>query len=445
MSAAGSRRRLRWLGIALSREEARRLPQVHGTADFRRGDDALHPLHALRSLRPGDRRDHGARHVRTWRARRDRDIRRPHRRFRAVRQHDRSLSGGRADVQAVPLRGADVGAVEAQERLATRRARQQPRRPGEERPRDARAAARERSGERMLAFGQGSLLVRSAQHRRPADVAARQAGRRMEAGRLADGSRVCRERAPGHRCAARSRGSRRAGVAALDARGNDACRSASARARQRQHRLSLAPDRLSRRWRARRHSVPRHVDRRRRRTGPRARRRQLPAQGPAAARAQAASGRKERCADLIVAFGRRRLADAHCASCDRHAVAIAGDARADRRRRRARRWQGRARGAAGIGNCGGRGCHRGQPVVGRAAGDPARQLRDPAPRRVADRGACTSARIDHGRDAWRMHGGGQHGRRLRRGRCPAEKRIERAGDAWCGRRRITPRLPAASC
>ena len=44
------------------------------------------------------------------------DVRRPHRRLRAVRQHDRPLPGRRADVQAVPLRGAHVGAVAAQER-----------------------------------------------------------------------------------------------------------------------------------------------------------------------------------------------------------------------------------------------------------------------------------------------------------------------------------------
>ena len=85
MPVAGPRRRLRRVGFALPREEARRVPQVHGPAHLRRGDDALHPLHALHSLRPGDRRHHGARHVRPRRARRDRDVRRPHRRLRVVR------------------------------------------------------------------------------------------------------------------------------------------------------------------------------------------------------------------------------------------------------------------------------------------------------------------------------------------------------------------------
>ena len=40
--------------------------------------DALHPLHALRALRPGDRRHHGARHGRARRARGDPLLRRPH-------------------------------------------------------------------------------------------------------------------------------------------------------------------------------------------------------------------------------------------------------------------------------------------------------------------------------------------------------------------------------
>ena len=80
-------------------------------------------------------------------------------------------------------------------------ARQQPGRAGEERSRDARAAARERSGQRVLAVGQGPLLVRGAQHRGAADVAAHQARRRMEGRRLADGARIRRQR----RCATSSR------------------------------------------------------------------------------------------------------------------------------------------------------------------------------------------------------------------------------------------------
>ena len=44
-----------------------------------------------------------------------------HRRLRVVRQHDRPLPGRRADVEAVSLCGAHVGAVAAQERVAARR------------------------------------------------------------------------------------------------------------------------------------------------------------------------------------------------------------------------------------------------------------------------------------------------------------------------------------
>ena len=65
------------LGLALRRGKARRVPQGPRPADLGRGDDALHPLHALRALRPGDRRRHGARHDRPRRARRDHDLRRP--------------------------------------------------------------------------------------------------------------------------------------------------------------------------------------------------------------------------------------------------------------------------------------------------------------------------------------------------------------------------------
>ena len=49
--------------------QARRVSQEHGTVDLRRGDDALHSLHALRALRPGSCRRHGARHGGPRRAR----------------------------------------------------------------------------------------------------------------------------------------------------------------------------------------------------------------------------------------------------------------------------------------------------------------------------------------------------------------------------------------
>ena len=89
-------------------------------------------------------------------------VRRQDRRLRALRQFDRRLPGRRADVEAVSLRGAHVGALAPQIGVAARFARQQPHRPGQGRPRDARAAARERSRQRMLDLRQGSLLVRRA-------------------------------------------------------------------------------------------------------------------------------------------------------------------------------------------------------------------------------------------------------------------------------------------
>ena len=121
------------------------------------------------------------------------------------------------------------------------------------------------------------------------------------------------------------------------------------------------------------------------------------------------------------------------------------DARADRRRRCARRGKGSARRLAGAGNRSGSRCDRRQPAVGRAAGDPARQLRDPASRRVADRRTGTGARVDHRRDARRVYRGGQHRGRLRCRRRSAEGRIERAGDAWHRGHRIAPSLRAAPC
>ncbi len=50
--------------FALSGTQARRAEQESGPADRDR-HDALHPLHALRAFRAGDRRHHGARHDRT--------------------------------------------------------------------------------------------------------------------------------------------------------------------------------------------------------------------------------------------------------------------------------------------------------------------------------------------------------------------------------------------
>ena len=176
------------VGHALRRAEARRVPQGAGPAGRRRGDDALHPVHALRALRAGDRRSDGARNDRPRRALGNRRVRRPQRRLGALRQHDRRLPGRRAHVEAVPLRGADVGARAPQVGLAARRARQQPDRADQERSRAARAAARERGGQRVLDLRQGPLLLRGARQRRAARDADGPRERPMAQCRLARGA-----------------------------------------------------------------------------------------------------------------------------------------------------------------------------------------------------------------------------------------------------------------
>ena len=171
-------------------------------------------------------------------------------------------------------------------------------------------------------------------------------GGEWKRGRLADGARVRRARA------------RRDVVATARRR----ARSARSCRRTRRSRRWRSPARLVRglgsdnidfRLRqsdfrgdghARRLSVARHADRRSRRARSRAGRRQLPAQGPSAARAAAAPGGARRRAGLDAAFGRRRLADPRRAQGDRRAVAAAAGARRDRRRRGAgRRQAGAAR------------------------------------------------------------------------------------------------------
>ena len=170
------------------------------------------------------------------------------RRFRAVGQLDRRLPGRRADVEAVPLRGADVGACAPQVGVAARRARQQPRRPGQGRPRAARVAARERSGQRVLDFRQGSLLVRGARIRR---AAARADGQATAAsGRPSTGRPRSTASRDGLRDIVAKHGGEALGTLAsphstLEETG--ACREARARPRQRQHRLPPAPVGLPRR------------------------------------------------------------------------------------------------------------------------------------------------------------------------------------------------------
>ena len=207
MPAAGPRRRLRRVEFPLQRTEARRPEQEPRTADLHR-HDALHPLHALCPLRAGNRGHHGTRHGQPRRARRDHDLRRQDGRFGAVGQHDRPVPGRCADVEAVSLLGAHLGAGAAQVGFAARRARQQPYRAGQERPRHARGAARKRGGQRMLALRQGSFFVRGAQFRGSPDAAADRERRRAGRHRLADRARARRRRA-------RSASSRQHGAGAI--------------------------------------------------------------------------------------------------------------------------------------------------------------------------------------------------------------------------------------
>ena len=142
MPAAGPRGRLRPQQLALHRGKARGAAQGARTAGRRRGDEPLHPVHALRALRAGDRRQDGARPRRTRREGRDRLLRRPHAGVRALRQHDRPVPGRRPDLRAVSLHGEDLGTRAAQVGFAARWPRLEPRRAGEAVARDARAAAR---------------------------------------------------------------------------------------------------------------------------------------------------------------------------------------------------------------------------------------------------------------------------------------------------------------
>ena len=155
-------------------------------------------------------------------------------------------------------------------------------------------AARERGDQRMLALGQGPLLLRGAQFRGPPDRADGQAGRRSgrkPTGRprsstsRADSSACATSTAPARRRARcrRIRRSRRWHCAQKLVRGLGSDNID----------FRLRQSRFPRRRQRRRRAVARHADRRGRQARSRARRRQLPAQGPSAARAAAAPGGEE--------------------------------------------------------------------------------------------------------------------------------------------------------
>ena len=124
--------------------------------------------------------------------------------------------------------------------------------------------------ERVLALGQGPLLLRGAQLARAPDAADGQARRPVAGGGLA-----------GRRSSARLRRLKDFGVLAsphCDARGTVSRGASSAR-----RGLPPAAQRFLRRRQARGHSLARHADRRARQARPRAGGRLVPAQGPSAA------------------------------------------------------------------------------------------------------------------------------------------------------------------
>ncbi len=112
----------------LPREQARGRGQVYRPA--REDDhDALHPLHALHPLLRRGRRRAGARRDRPRRGHGDHDLSRERHELRAAGQRDRPLPRRRADLAALCLPGAALGAVE--DRIGRRHGRarlQHPRR-----------------------------------------------------------------------------------------------------------------------------------------------------------------------------------------------------------------------------------------------------------------------------------------------------------------------------
>ena len=148
-------------GSASRYQEEKRvvLPQGRRPADLDGGDEPLHPLHALRALRPGSRRRDGTRHDPPRRARRDRVLRR--------RTVDSELSGNMIDL-------CPVGALTSKPFRYSARTWELARRKSVS-PHDstganlivqvkaeqghARGAARERGGQRMLALRPRPLLA----------------------------------------------------------------------------------------------------------------------------------------------------------------------------------------------------------------------------------------------------------------------------------------------
>ena len=177
---------------ALSREQARGRRQVHRRAG-QDDHEPLHPLHALCALRDRGRGRAGARRDRARRGHGDHDLSRKRDDLRAAGQRGRSLPGRRADLEAVCVRGAAVGAEQDRVDRRDGRARQRdPRRYARARG-DAHPAARQRGRERGVDFRQDAPRGGRAAH-----AAARSAlhprGRAAASGVVAGGIRGdCRE------------------------------------------------------------------------------------------------------------------------------------------------------------------------------------------------------------------------------------------------------------
>ena len=134
----------------------------------RHRDDALHPVHALRALHRGNRRHVRARRHVARREPADRHLRRQAADDRTVRQRHRRLPGRRADQQGVPLQARAPWELIARESLGYHDALGcnlflHVRRGEVLRTR----AARQRSGQRMLAVGPRPLFAPGPVRRRP--------------------------------------------------------------------------------------------------------------------------------------------------------------------------------------------------------------------------------------------------------------------------------------
>ena len=153
--------------------DAHGLPEAHlreadpDLADDRARPRALHPLLPLHPLLRVGRRGRAARRGRARRRVDDRDLRGRALPGAVLRQRDRALPGRRADLDAVPLRGAAVGDPERADRLRPLPGRLQHQRDDARGEGQADPLAQPPRGRRGLALRQGPLRVLAPARRRP--------------------------------------------------------------------------------------------------------------------------------------------------------------------------------------------------------------------------------------------------------------------------------------